>query len=118
MGDQDREFIWTVLADTFASIPLNKEAIDRLRKLPIGEIRRIFFREVSVACSFNLTVTTPEIDGFDPQWIKAEISRILEDRNSSFLRGVEFEAKALFSGCVSFGLWRSLKKLLESQESD
>jgi hypothetical protein len=116
ISDEDREFIRIFLADAFTGIQLNKEGIDRLRKFPIGEVRQIFFREVSVACSFNLTTTTPEIGGFDPRWVKAEIFRILYKKNSSIFAGIAFEVRALFSGCASFGVWCELKKLLDSPD--
>jgi hypothetical protein len=116
ISSEDREFIWAFLADAFAGVQLNSDGIDRLRKFQIREIRRIFFREVAVACSFNLTITTPEIDGFDPQWVRTEISRMLGNKNSSFLARVAFEARALFSGYVSFELWLDLKKLLDTQK--
>jgi hypothetical protein len=117
INNEDREFIWTLLADAFAGVQFDDEGIDKLRKFPIREIRRIFFREVAVACSFNLTITTPEMGGFDPQWVKAEISRVLSNKNSSYLTGLAFETKALFSGCISFGLWRDLKTLLNANKS-
>lgn len=112
LSDEDHEFIRIFLADLFAGVDSERGGMDRLRQFPIGEIKRIFFDEVSVACAFNLLTTTPEMGGFDPRWVRAEIARISDEKNASFSGAVSFKTKALFYGCVSLGVWRELKKSL------
>ncbi|MEW6346776.1 MAG: hypothetical protein AB1704_39620 [Pseudomonadota bacterium] len=116
MGDsitgEDREFVWIFLADAFAGIELQGDGIAKLKKFPIEEIRRIFFDEISVACAFNLYITTPEMDGFDPRWVKAEISRILSERDASIFGRISYQSRALVCKCISRDVWKDVKKSL------
>ena len=118
MGDsitgEDREFIWTFLADAFAGVELSSEGLDRLRRLPISEIQRIFFDEISPVCAFNLSITTPEMEGFDPQWVKSEISRMLAERSASFVGRISYEAKAIVCKCISLSVWRTVRASIEA----
>lgn len=111
---KDREFVWTFLADVFTGSELNKDGLSRLRRFPIEEVKTIFFSEISPVCAFNLTITTPEIDGFDPRWVKNEISRMITAKNASLVGRVAYESKAMFCRCISRSVWQSVRKSIEA----
>ncbi|MDR5736562.1 MULTISPECIES: hypothetical protein [unclassified Caballeronia] len=114
ISEIDRKFIRSSLADTFAGIDLSTEAISVLRKYPIREIRQIFFREVAVAFAFNLTITTPELGGFDPRFVEDELRRLQDERATSGLAKLKFELAAFASRISSYGLWRQIEECLSS----
>jgi len=120
MGDPisqaDREFIWTQLADFFTSADVESfPSFPRLAAFPVSELKEIFFREVAPACGHNLVVTTPILaEGFDPEWVKIEIRRILARRDSSLAGRIGYNASRLLYRWMSQKVWREAEKALTS----
>jgi len=112
LSEEDRDFILMVLSDLFAGVSFGDAGVERLRKYPVSEIKRIYFNEVAIACAHNFIVTTPEVDGFDQRWLKDEISRIQSGRKSSISGGVKFQLARMFWGLCSIKGWRQLEKRL------
>jgi hypothetical protein len=112
INDDDLDFIRLFLADKFAGVEFSRDGVNRIRKFPISDVRRIFFNEISVAFSFNLMVTTPEFGGFDPRWVRDRISRIYQKKNASLLGCIKFRVSVLIWGCFSFEIWLKLRKAL------
>jgi len=84
ISQSDREFIWTQLAEFFTSADVEHYPdFPRLAQFSIAELKEIFFREVVPACGHNLLVTTPTLaEGFDPEWVKTAVKRVLARRDS------------------------------------
>jgi len=114
ISQNDREFIWTQLADFFTSADVERfPDFTRLANFPMAELKEIFFREVAPACGHNLLVTTPTLaDGFDPDWVKTEVKRILARRDSGPAGRIGYNASRLFYGCLSGKVWREAESAL------
>jgi hypothetical protein len=111
----DREFIWTQLADFFTSADVERfPDFARLADYPMTELKEIFFGEVAPACGHNLLVTTPILsEGFDPDWVKAEVRSVLARRDSGPVGRIRYNASRLFYRCLSGKAWREAKSALD-----
>jgi hypothetical protein len=115
MSQDDREFIWTQLADFFTSADVEHfPAFARLANFPAAELKEIFFREVAPACGHNLFVTTPILsEGFDPDWVKMEVRRILARRDSGPVGKIGYNASRMFYRCLARKVWREAERALD-----
>lgn len=114
ISQNDREFIWTQLADFFSSFDVESfPDFARLADFSVSELKEIFFDEVAPACGHNLLVTTPILsEGFDPEWVKTEIRRILARRDSGPAGRIGYNANRLFYRCLSGKVWREAEGAL------
>jgi len=115
ISQNDREFIWTQLADFFTSADVERfPDFARLADFPVTELRDIFFGEVAPACGHNLLVTTPVLsEGFDPDWVKTEVRRILARRDSGLAGRIGYNASRLFYRCLAGQVWREAESALD-----
>jgi len=102
------------LADFFTSADVEQfPDFARLANFPIAELKEIFFREVAPACGHNLLVTTPTLaEGFDPDWVKAEVRRILARRDAGPAGRIGYNASRLFYRWLSGSVWREAERAL------
>lgn len=114
ISQDDREFIWIQLAEFFTSADVEQfPDFARLASFPIGELKEIFFGEVAPACGHNLFVTTPILsEGFDPEWVRAEVKRILARRDSGPTGRIGYNVSRLFYRCVAGKVWRDAESAL------
>ncbi|WP_297914136.1 hypothetical protein [Thiomonas sp.] len=112
----DREFIWTKLADFFTSAEVESFAdFTRLAEFPLSDLREIFFREVAIVCGHNLWVTTPVLgEGFDPEWVKREAAKVMSwrERGRGPLGKAGYLATRLLYRWLCGGVWREVEAAL------
>ena len=119
INQDEREFIWICLADFFSNYDVEKNiGFERLICFPRNILKDIFFKEVAVACGYNMFVTTPVLtDGFDPDWVKIEIRKILSRRDSGLMGKLSYGVRVTFYRCLSRSVWREVERVLDRRSS-
>jgi hypothetical protein len=114
ISQNDREFIWTCLADFFSTAEVGQiPGLVRLGGFPRNDLRKIFFGEVAPACGHNLLITTPVVfEGFDPEWVKQEIERILARRDAGLTGKFSYCITFTFYKFLSGNVWREVEDAL------
>ncbi|MDE1954872.1 MAG: hypothetical protein KGJ03_04065 [Betaproteobacteria bacterium] len=114
MTPDNREFIWTQLADFFTTADVAAYAdFPRLAEFPLRDLREIFFGEVAIVCGHNLLVTTPSLsEGFDPDWVKREARRVIARRARGVRGRAAYLASRLVYRCLCGGVWREVEAAL------
>ncbi len=114
MTQDDRDFIWTRLADFFSTADVEGYAdFSRLAEFPLRDLREIFFGEIAIVCGHNLLVTTPTLsEGFDPDWVKREARRVVARRACGVRGRAAYVASRIVYRCLCGRVWREVEAAL------